>query len=360
MPHARQRSPAVFFDDAIEALDLAARRSVAWTQMYYLVGGRPLRIVFGSAALQRGIGRALAHLEMAAQSEPALTVFAWDSATSRLPPLQAGWPADAYGDDGEIAGFNDTRFHSVTQFEPLIFRMLDRERKRAIYWTPSANDLPDYERAAPLRSLLHEWLPGAGGLPLHGGAVGFPGGGILLVGSGGAGKSNAALACLRSPLLYASDDFCALSSGSEWLAHSMYSTGKLGSGDLVRFQHLVPFISNPQRSADEKAIFFLNEHFPSQLIRAFPVRAIVLPRVCPDEPSAIVPVSRAAAHKAIAISTSKMAPNHTALTFSMAARLVNDLPCFELRMGNRIEAIPALIGDLLARLPASRLNRAPS
>jgi hypothetical protein len=44
----------------------------------------------------------------------------------------------------------------------------------------------------------------------------------------------------------------------------------------------------------------------------------------------------------------------------MAARLVNDLPCFELRMGNRIEAIPALIGDLLARLPASRLNRAPS
>jgi hypothetical protein len=353
MPHARQRSPAVFFDDAIEAVDLAARRGAPWAERYYLVGGRSLRIVFGSAALQRCIGRALAHLEMAAQSEPALTVFAWDSATSRLPPLQPGWLPDAYGDYGEIAGFNDARFHSATQSGPVIFRMLDRERKRAIYWTPSADDLPDNERAAPMRPLLHEWLPGAGALPLHGGAVVFPEGGILLVGRGGAGKSNAALTCLRSPLLYASDDFCALSSGSEWLAHSMYSTGKVGTRDLARFPHLLPFIANPERTADEKAVFFLNEHFPSQLIRAFPVRAIVLPHVCPDEPSAIVPVSRAAAHKAIAISTSAMTPNNTALTFSMAARLVNELPCFELRMGNRIEVVPALIGDLLARLPAA-------
>jgi hypothetical protein len=352
MPHTRQRTPAVFFDDALEAVDLAARGS-AWAKRHYLVGGRTLQIVFGSAALQRCIGRALAHLETAAQSKPDLTVFAWDSATSRLPPLKPGWPANAYGDFGEIAGFNNARFHCATQSGPVIFRMLDRERKRAIYWSPSADDLPDYECAAPMRSLLHEWLPGDGALPLHGGAVGFPGGGILLVGSGGVGKSNAAMACLQSPLLYASDDFCALSYDAEWLVHSLYSTGKLGSGDLARFQHLVPFISNPERSADEKAVFFLNEHFPSRLIRAFPVRAIVLPRVCPDEPSAMVPVSRAAAHKAIAISTSAMTPNHTALTFSMATRLVTDLPCFELRMGNRIEAAPALIGDLLARLPAA-------
>jgi hypothetical protein len=353
MPHAHQRSPAVFFDDAIEAVDLAARRGAPWTQRYYLVAGRSLRIVFGSAAIQRCIGRALAHLEMAAQSEPALTVFAWDSATSRLPPLQPGWLADAYGDYGEIAGFNDARFHSATQFDPVIFRMLDRERKRATYWTPSADDLPDTVRAAPMWPLLQEWLRGGAILPLHGGAVGFPGGAIVLVGRGGVGKSNAALACLRSPLLYASDDFCALSRGSEWLAHSVYSTGKVGTDDLVRFQHLVPFISNPERGVDEKAVFFLNEHFPSKLIRAFPVRAIVLPRVCPDEPSAIVPVSRVAAHKATAISSMAMAPNHAALTFSKVAELVNDLPCFELRMGNRIEAVPALIGDLLARLPAA-------
>ena len=78
-----------------------------------------------------------------------------------------------------------------------------------------------------------------------------------------------------------------------------------------------------------------------------------MPRVCPDEPSAIVPVSRAAAHKAIAISTIAMTRNHAALTFSMATRLVTDLPCFELRMGNRIESVPGLIGDLLARLAAT-------
>ena len=353
MPPAPKSLAAVFFEDTIEAADLAARRGFGWTEKTYLIGGRGLRIKFGSAALEWRLGRALAHLEIAAPSEPALTIFAWDSGTSRLPPLQTGWLADAYGKYGEISGFNDARFHTATRLDPVIFRMLDRDRKRAIYWTPSADDLPEHETAAPMRPLLHEWLQGDGALPLHSGAVGFPGGGILLAGRGGAGKSHAALACLLSPLLYASDDFCVLSSGSEWLAHSMYSTGKVGSGDLARFPHLVPFIGNPERRPDAKAVFFLHEHFPSRLIRTFPLRAIVLPRVCPDEPSAILPASRGAAHKAIAIGTMEMARNQAALTFSKVARLVNDLPSFELRMGIRIEAVPALISDLLARTPAT-------
>src|ERR1700759_2524752 len=159
---------------------------------------------------------ATSHLRIADTPQADLTISAWDSAMTGSPPLVPGWARDAYGRHGFIDGFNDHRFHTALQMDPVIFRMIDMAKGQALYWTPSATEFPYWEFGAPLRPLLHEWLRRKGLLAVHGGAVGFEGGGVLLAGSGGSGKSNVALACLASDLLYASDDFCCVSRAGGW------------------------------------------------------------------------------------------------------------------------------------------------
>lgn len=335
-----------------EALDSFARlaRAGGTASHDYLVAGLRLRIDVAKGLNEQSSCRALAHLEIPAGEEPDLAVSIWDSDSTGLAPLKPAWTAEDYGRYGAIAGFNSPRYHTAVQFEPIILRMLDRDARRAIYWTRAARALPHWEIGAPLRPLLHEWLRGRGRLPVHGGAVGYPQGGVFLAGAGGSGKSNLALASLHTDLLYAGDDFCVLTDEPEWRAHSLYCTGKVGGGDLARHPRLVPHVSNPGALDREKALFFLREFLPEKLIRTMPVRAIVLPRVVGSGASEVIPAGGAAAQRAIAMSTIELSRWTGATTFAEVARLVRAAPCFFLHVGEDPDEGPALISRLLERL----------
>jgi hypothetical protein len=296
--------------------------------------------------MDRHIARGVAHLAVPDIGTPELTVYAWDGADTQAPPLRPGWDKDAYGYHGLIDGMNDERFHAAMQFDPHILRIIDFERREAIYWMPTARDIPVWERGAPLRPLLHEWLRHQGFVPVHGGAVGMPGGGVFLAGAGGSGKSNLALSCLSSPFFYASDDFCVLSE-KPWTVHSLYCTGKIEARDMVRHPHLAGLESNTEHLATEKALFFLQEHFPEKLVRALPMKAVVMPRVVGEGPSRLIASSGAAAQKAIAMSTIQMSRPTADFTFRRVAEFVRTLPCYELQIGARSEDARKLLAELL-------------
>ena len=318
------------------------------------LAGRTVRIEVSAGAMERAILPAFLHLADAEAFELDLVLCAWDSESTTAPPISPGWGLEDYRKDGFISGFNDDRFHTVMQFDPLILRMLDMRRRRALYWTPSASKLPYWEIGAPLRPLLHEWLRRIGLVALHGGAVGRSDGGLFLAGAGGQGKSNVALACLNSELLYASDDFCFLSQSPHWTVHSLYCTGKIAAGDLVRHPHLRGAESNPDRLDREKALFFLSEKFGNRLIREMPLRAIVLPRVIAQGPSETVSIPPAIAQKAIALSTIEVFRWTGRDTLMKVAELLRDLPCYELRVGASIDEVPALLAQLLIDLRQKR------
>jgi hypothetical protein len=273
---------------------------------------------------------------------------AWDSESTALPAMLAGCGVENCHGEGYISGFNDLRFHTAIQFDPIILRMLDMEHRRALYWTPSARKLPQWEIGAPLRPLLHEWLSRIGLVAVHGGAVGGPNGGLFLAGAGGQGKSNIALACLNSELLYASDDYCFLSQSPHWTVHSLYCTGKIATCDLVRHPHLRGAESNPDRLDCEKALFFLSNRFSDRLVCEMPLRAIVLPRVIAQGTSKIVPVAAAAAYKAIAMSTIELSRRSGRSMLVKVAKLLRDLPCYEVQVGASIDEVPALLTQLLS------------
>jgi len=337
---------ARFFEDAMATF--AACRTIVHD---YDIAGQTLRVEFAEGVTERMFARALAHIETQRGAEPDLTVAVWDSDSTATKPLRAAWGIDDYGPSGLIAGFNDARYFAVSPYSPIpAFGMLDRETQRGFYWVRNAAELPYWERGAPLRPLLHEWLSNHGRVPVHGGAVGYADGGVLLSGAGGSGKSNVSLACLASDLLYASDDFCALSNDPDWRVHSLYCSGKMLPPDIRRHPHLDPHVSNRDRPDDEKWLFFLQEPFRARMVRTMPLKAIVLPRVVGTGASVIAPESKAVAQRAVAMSTIALSPAGGAPVFASIASLVRALPCYALRIGEDFENVPRLIGDLLRGL----------
>jgi hypothetical protein len=358
MSSGEQRAE-IFYDAAFRKFNELAASPGAILTRHISLAGRTVRIEISAGAMERAVMPALSHLIVPEAADPALVLCVWDSESTGAPPMSPGWGPEDYRREGYISGFNDARFHTGMQFDPIILRMIDMERRRAMYWTADASKLPYWEIGAPLRPLLHEWLQRIGMVAIHGGAVGRADGGVFLAGAGGQGKSNVALACLNSDLFYASDDFCFLSQSPEWTVHSLYCTGKMAGGDLARHPYLRGAESNPDRLDSEKALFFLSEKFGHRLIRQMPLRAIVLPRVMTRGPSEFAPIAPAIAHKAIAMSTIELSRWTGGHTLRKVSELLRERPCYELRVGASLEEVPPLVTRLLNELRQTRSPHAP-
>ena len=343
-----QAPNARFFDDAMEIFSALRTGTVVRD---FAVADLRLRMEFAKGETEKAFARAFAHIEIPRAGDPDLTIAVWDSDSTGSAPLRATWGIDDYGSERLIKGFNDARYFAIAPFCPVpAFGMIDRKTRRGFHWVRSATELPHWEHAAPMRPLLHEWLSERGHLPMHGGAVGYADGGVLLAGSGGSGKSNSALACLASDLLYASDDFCVLSESPQWQVHSLYCSGKMFPPDIRRHPHLAPYVSNRDNPDDEKSVFFLNEAFREKLVRSMPLKAVVLPRVVGKGASVLMLESKAIAQRGVAISTMALSQARGGATFARIANLVRTLPCYALNIGEDFENVPNLIRALLRSL----------
>jgi hypothetical protein len=144
------------------------------------------------------------------------------------------------------------------------------------YWIQDAACDHWPERAAPLSPILGGWLANHDVQLVHAGAVGTESGCVLLVGSAGAGKSHAALACLQDGLDYLGDDTCLLDSSDPPKVYSVYSSAQARPFTLRSVPMLRQMVSNPDRHPDEKALILLAEHIPGSLVCEAPLRAIAV------------------------------------------------------------------------------------
>ena len=333
------------FDNAAQAAGLI--------EQFYDLGGYSVRLCFAGPALIPPLTPALAHRKTGRSEAPDLTVCLWDTASTGTPMPPPVWGREAYGTLGEIIGFNDDRNQTNFQLDGQASRvasvnLLDHELDRGLYWTPDAMEFPFHERSAPLRAILNWWMARRGSQVIHAGAVGTAQGGVLLAGKGGSGKSTAALACLQSKLLYASDDYLLLGDQQLPFAHSLYSSAKLHGDQIHRLPHLWESVSNKERLADEKAILFLNDYCPEKLTAGFPIRAILLPRVTGLSETGIKRASGTASLTALAPSSIFQTPGAGAKAFEQLAWLVQQVPSYVLDLGTDIDEIPDVISKLLS------------
>lgn len=341
--------PVAYFDATYELAQSAAHAAGGFIDRTYRIAGLPVRLRFAGPALLSPLTQAFQHLDVT-QDTPLLTIHIWDTASTGKKMLAPDWEGDDFLARGVIQGYNDDRIHTAFQHGSGAVNMLDAQRDLAVFWVPSADELPYWEKGSPLRSILHWWLGRQQRQLVHGAAVGNSHGAVLIGGKGGSGKSTTALACLESDLLYLGDDYTVLGVDPSPTVYSLYSSAKINADNVSRLPHLGEKISNPDRLDSEKALLFVQEHYPTKTVSELPIRAILLPRVTGLRETTLKRSSTAHALAALAPSTIFQLPRAGAEAFKFLAAIAKQVPCFTFEAGTDISGIPPAIERLLAEL----------
>ncbi len=194
--------------------------------------------------------------------------------------------------------------------------------------------------------MLHWWAAPTSLQPVHGGAVGWNGVGVLVVGNSGAGKSTTTLACLEAGMEYVADDYLVVDVATA-TAHSLYSTVKLEPENLERFPSLAPLVANADRLDEQKAIVRLNEHRGDRIVGSLRLCAMVMPHVTGERGSRLVPGSAAAALRVLAPTTSFHLPGYAREVVTKLGALVRSLPCYRLEAGTDLDGVVRTITELI-------------
>jgi hypothetical protein len=338
---------------AAKLRDSAAEAGAAGvSERTYNLAAKPVRLRFAGPALERLMAPALAHLEQPS-GRATLTIDVWESAGGgRRPDVALMTAAGAAGEDhldapGASYHYRDAFIEALYQPAPDILAALDAEGTHGWFWTGDSSRLPYWDRAAPFRHVVSWWLSRRNVLQLHGGAVGMPEGGVLLVGRGGSGKSTAALSSLVEPrLLYAGDDYVAVATEPKPWVHSLYRSAKVDADNLARVPHVEPLVTNPTRLRTEKAVVEIGGEYRDRLTQGFPLAAIVLAKITPEGPR-IVPTSGAAALTALAPSTILQRRPPRPADLAAVRRMTENVPAFVLESGPDPAAIPSVLVALL-------------
>lgn len=201
-----------------------------------------------------------------------------------------------------------------------------------------------------MRVIFHLWLRTRSVQFVHAAAVGREDGGLLLVGKGGSGKSTTSLACLDSGLKFLGDDYCLVRSGEVPIVHSLYSSGKKNADDIERLDFLKPYISNTERLADEKAVYYIHQHFPERVINSFPLKAILVPKITENDHPRLTTVATTTGLMALAPSTIFQLPGSGAEDLARMADIVRNVPCYGLELAGNVKGTPQLLERLLDKL----------
>lgn len=332
-----------------------AKDSAGESSHFYRIGGTTVRLLFAGERMVPFLTPALDHLRAPETDTPDVTFCIWDSDSTNTKMVPPPFKWDCFTDRGDIWGFNSRRIKTAFHWIENSLNLMDLESRTGIYWVKTADNLPYWVHASPLRTLFHWWMESNGCQLLHAAAVGTEQGAVLITGKGGIGKSTTALSCLQSGLYYLADDYIIASLEPEPLVHSLYSTAKLNADHVMNFPGLGRFVKNPDRLDQEKAVMFLYPELKEQIVQEMPLKAILTPCVMNEEETTTSPVSRWAIERALSFTTMSQLPCVGRHTHDFVGRLSAALPSYLLKLGRDLQKIPVAVSDFLGDTP-SRQN----
>jgi len=326
-------SDAAAFCEQLQRTFTAAIAATSRQCFTLQVAGERIELTFAGPALEPGILPALQHLQVGDSGEPDLKICLWDSETTGVGMPPPPWKVEDYAIRGEVRGYNTGPYRATYNLDADILNLYDCRRRRAYFWIRDAGRLPQYEMASPLRSILHWGLASRSRQLVHAAAVGLEGRGVLLAGKSGSGKSSTALACLQHGFDYVGDDYCVVSTQPEATVHSLYTTAKLDTGSLAGFPLLADKVHSIARYGAQKALFFIDRHYPERVKTSMRLAALLVPELTGTASTALENTRRAAALARLAPSTIFQLPAAGPATFSTLSALVRGVPCHALNLG---------------------------
>lgn len=315
--------------------------------------GLPVRVCIRGASLARLFRRPVAHLLLAppeANDRAAISIHLAESedvrAASLLQQLDGDLPRAWTAPNLQVRSSECGRILSFA-FDQRSHFVVDRKSGIVVGVQDPAH-LVLFERTKPLLLPLRLLLHDLGVQVVHAGLVAHEGQGILIAGPERVGKSSAALRCFLAGFDLLGDDQAALvPAGEGILGHSLYSAVQIESEWLTELGHF-PASAVDRDVGEDKVGVFLAEVAPRRLRRSVPIRAILLPRLAPGQPTKIVRAAKAEALRRIAPSTLFQPLGGGEETARFLQLLVQRIPAYWLDAGEDGLAIPAAVRQLVA------------
>lgn len=134
----------------------------------------------------------------------------------------------------------------------------------------------------------------------HAALLGGAGGGLLVTGKGGSGKSTISAAGLVGGTAFCSDDFVALERrGDALVGHCLYASIMLNAGHIDRFPALAARATRFRTDIFAKHMVPVADAFPGQVRQSLTIDAVAVPQIVAEAGSALVPGARADMLRAI-------------------------------------------------------------
>jgi hypothetical protein len=310
--------------------------------------GVPVRVHLAGAELIDRLAPGMLEASIEGGDALAIELWAFDGAgTGRAAPPPPWGPQD-YLQREEIAGWTRPPHLASYSTDYATLSVADTAGL-GVQWLRDASAMAPWEGGAPLRSILRWTLERHGVHLIHAAAVGNGAEGVLLLGSGGAGKSTTALACLRAGMALVADDYTLIRPGSPPTAHPAFAIAKAAPASLE-------LLGGGGEDLHARAVGArvdwrgkLRLPIADVVCPSLSLRAIVLPRVA-ERTGLAVPYDAREALRGIAVSTLLQLPGDSATTLSVLRELLATLPVYALEVGPDVDAIPEAIGALIATL----------
>jgi hypothetical protein len=342
-------APGDFVDRLVDVARAAVADGPART-LALSPAGVPVRVHLAGAELIDRLAPGMLEGSIEGADVPVIDLWAFDGAgTGRAAPPPPWGPQD-YLQREEIAGWTRPPHLASYSTDYSTLSVADTASGRGVQWLRDASAMAPWEGGAPLRSILRWTLERHGVHLIHAAAVGNGADGVLLLGSGGAGKSTTALACLQAGMALVADDYTLVRPGSPPTAHPAFAIAKAAPASL---ELLGGGEDLATRAVGARVDWRGKLRLPiaDVVCPSLALRAIVLPRVA-RRTGTPVPFSGREALRSVAVSTLLQLPGDSATTLSVLRELLTALPVYALDVGPDVAAIPEAIGELIATLTA--------
>lgn len=352
VPKKSEAEQKAFFDSVYEKA-VAAQAAKPVIVHVLDVAGTRVRLVFAGDRLEQELMPALEHLVSDTTEHVDVTFNIWDSGSTGIAMVPPPCDQTYFTDRGDIWGFGSARYRAAFHWIECSVSLYDRLKKTGIWWVQTADALPYWTKASPLRSLFHWWMEMNNKQLLHAAAIGNADGAVLITGKGGVGKSTTALSALIAGCNYAGDDYVIVGLEPEPTVFSLYSTAKLNPEQLERFPELAPMVENEKYLGEQKAVMRLFSKFSHQIFPSMRLRAILTPRFGDSRETTFEPVLSSHLWRAASFTTMSQLPYAGRYTNDFVHRMIESVPGFEMVLGTDLKGVVRAIETLLARADGS-------
>jgi hypothetical protein len=326
----------------------------AFRESTYVLAGQPARMRIVGVKLAEFMDLPFAHLRLA-DTNPSvqeLSIELWDEVETTN-SCRVGLTRDDLDLHPNLKRSADGRYASYQLQHSLV--CLDRVSGLMIGYVSNAEELSLYERGRPLHVPLSLWHKTQDIPMVHAGLVAKKGRGVLLAGPGGSGKSTSAVMCAYAGFDYLSDDLVGLEITSDgyFVGHSLYNSTFMEPDHLKRFTQVERQAISGRYWFEKKHLVLLSQISSLRFARSCRIHSIVLPRVLHRPSSVLRRASKGETLMALAPSSLLVGERSYAMEgFNKLARLVQQVPCYWLELGDALDEIPGVLEGLLSEVAA--------